>query len=87
MAPSAVDVVTPVVENTKKVLVKPWSRPSQTKEDLPWAPLPKIDLSRFDEPGGKQALAAELADAVHRIGFWSVVNTGTSLVVRTWDSC
>ena len=77
MAPSAItETVAPALDATKKVLVKPWARPSQTKEDLAWAPLPKIDLSRFDEPGGKQALADELADAVHRIGFWSVVNTG-----------
>ena len=71
MAPSAVETVAPAVETTKKVLVKPWARPSQTKEDLPWAPLPRIDLSRFDEPGGKQALAAELTDAIHRVGFWT----------------
>lgn len=76
MAPALVETVAPTTEPTKQILVKPWTRPQLTKEDLPWAPLPKIDLSRFDEPGGKEALAAELADAVHRIGFWSVVNTG-----------
>jgi len=74
MAPTAIDISP--AEQSDRLLVKPWSRPSHTKEELDWAPLPRIDLSRFDEPGGKQALAAELADAVNRIGFWVVVNTG-----------
>lgn len=67
MAPSAID---PVAQ------IKSWSRPAQTKEKLDWAPLTKIDLSIFDEPGGKYELAAQLADAVNRVGFWVVVNTG-----------
>ena len=76
MAPALIETPTEPVDTSKKILVKPWARPQLTKEDLPWAPLPKIDLSRFDEPGGKEALAADLTDAIHRIGFWSVVNTG-----------
>jgi gibberellin 2-oxidase len=56
--------------------VKPWSRPAPTKKDLDWAPLAQIDLSRFDEPGGKQELAKQLYDAVTKVGFWVVVNTG-----------
>ncbi|KAF2106021.1 gibberellin 2-oxidase [Lophiotrema nucula] len=57
-------------------LIKPWARPEETKEDLDWAPLATIDLSRFDEPGGKQDLARQLYDAVTRVGFWIVTNTG-----------
>lgn len=60
----------------KTILVKPWTRPEQTKEPLEWATLPTIDLSRFDEPGGKQDLAAQLYDAVTKVGFWVVTNTG-----------
>lgn len=56
--------------------IKPWTRPPQTTSDLDWAELPKIDLSLFDSPGGKRALADQLYDAVTRVGFWSVVNTG-----------
>ncbi|KAF2706925.1 gibberellin 2-oxidase [Pleomassaria siparia CBS 279.74] len=56
--------------------VKPWSRPEPTREDLNWAPLATIDLSRFDEPGGKQELAKKLYDALTRVGFWVVTNTG-----------
>jgi len=49
---------------TPRFEVKPWNRPAQTKEELDWAPLRIIDLSTFDEPGGKEKLAAELADSV-----------------------
>lgn len=73
MAPSAIESLTQAKD---RFLIKPWSRPSHTKENLDWAPLTTIDLSRFDEPGGKHALAAQLADAVSRVGFWVVVNTG-----------
>lgn len=72
MAPIATQDLT----TTSNILVKPWMRPQTTKEDLEWAELPKIDLSLFDQPGGKQQLAKDLYDAVTRVGFWSVVNTG-----------
>ncbi|KAI8317689.1 Aldehyde dehydrogenase [Colletotrichum sp. SAR11_240] len=73
MAPSA---VSPPPSTTSTLLVKPWSRPQETKEDLDWAPLTTIDLSRFDEPGGKQDLAKQLYDAITRVGFWVVTGTG-----------
>jgi isopenicillin N synthase-like dioxygenase len=73
MAPIALE--TPQT-SSPQLLIKPWSRPQQTKEPLDWAPLATIDLSRFDEPGGKQELAAQLYDAVTRVGFWVVTNTG-----------
>lgn len=74
MAPIAIQEQTPV----EKVPVKAWVRPEPTKENLDWAPLPEIDLSRFDEPGGKQELAKQLYDAVTRVGFWVVVGHGIS---------
>jgi len=76
MAPSAVDEPVSQTTSTKSVLVKPWSRPKQTSEKLDWAPLVQIDLSRFDEPGGKQELAKNLYDAITKVGFWVVVNSG-----------
>jgi hypothetical protein len=75
MAPIALDDST-AAASAKRPLVKPWNRPKLTSEILDWADLPKIDLSRFDEPGGKQDLAKELYEAVTKVGFWSVVNTG-----------
>ncbi|EXJ58328.1 hypothetical protein A1O7_05753 [Cladophialophora yegresii CBS 114405] len=75
MAPSAIDVEPPS-HAAQHVLVKPWTRPQYTTEDLEWAPLTTIDLSRFDEPGGKEELAEQLYDAATRVGFWTVVNSG-----------
>ena len=74
MAPSAVEQETPV--SSERLVVKPWARPEPTKEDLDWAPLVQIDLSQFDEPGGKEELAKQLYDAVTRVGFWFVVGHG-----------
>ncbi|KAJ6031304.1 hypothetical protein N7540_002036 [Penicillium herquei] len=72
MAPSAIEEhVLP-----EKVPVKSWARPTPTEEQLDWAPLVEIDLSRFDEPGGKEELAKQLYDAVTRVGFWVVVGHG-----------
>ncbi|TAQ86450.1 hypothetical protein B7494_g5224 [Chlorociboria aeruginascens] len=59
-----------------RVPLKPWSRPAQTTSDLDWAPLVTLDLSKFDSPGGKAELAKQLFDAVTKVGFWVVVNTG-----------
>ncbi|KAI1334556.1 gibberellin 2-oxidase [Xylariaceae sp. FL0016] len=76
MAPIALERPAHQTDVSKKILIKPWARPQKTTEQLEWADLPKIDLSRFDEPGGKKALANDLYDALTRVGFWSVINTG-----------
>ncbi|KGO46957.1 Oxoglutarate/iron-dependent dioxygenase [Penicillium expansum] len=72
MAPSAIEEQVPI----EKTTFKPWSRPAPTNEELDWAPLVEIDLSRFDQPGGKEELAKQLYDAVTRVGFWVVVGHG-----------
>lgn len=33
-----------------------------------WADLVTLDFSQYDLPGGKQKLAEQLKDAVHKIG-------------------
>ncbi len=43
-----------------------WERPPKTSFDLPWADIKVIDISTFDEPGGKEKLAEQLGDAVRR---------------------
>lgn len=73
MAPIAVQ---PEPTITANVPVKQWSRPSCTKENIDYASLSTIDLSHFDEPGGKQELATQLYKAVTETGFWVAVNTG-----------
>ncbi|OGE56147.1 hypothetical protein PENARI_c003G11312 [Penicillium arizonense] len=72
MAPSAIKEQF----SSEKVTIKPWSRPAHTRENIDWAPLVEIDLSRFDEPGRKQELAKQLYDAVTQVGFWVVVGHG-----------
>ncbi|KAL4803416.1 hypothetical protein BDV18DRAFT_162980 [Aspergillus unguis] len=46
----------------------------ETKEDLDWAELVTVDLSRFDQPGGKQELVQKLDHAVKHVGFFYVKN-------------
>jgi hypothetical protein len=45
-----------------------WERPTKTTHDLDWADIKVIDLSTFDEPGGKAKLAEDLRDAVYILG-------------------
>ncbi|RDB23400.1 hypothetical protein Hypma_009341 [Hypsizygus marmoreus] len=65
----------PALINPKPNL-EPFDRPKETTESLDWAPLAIIDLSAFDSPGGKEALARQLKDALTRWGFWVVTGTG-----------
>ncbi|KAF2846489.1 flavonol synthase [Plenodomus tracheiphilus IPT5] len=46
------------------LVIPKWNRPVKTSDKLDWADIKVIDLSGFDEPGGKQKLAEELRDAV-----------------------
>ncbi|KAL4783712.1 putative 1-aminocyclopropane-1-carboxylate oxidase [Aspergillus varians] len=50
----------------------------ETSENLEWADLRTLDLSKFDQPGGKQELAAELTKAIEDVGFFYVKNYGLS---------
>ncbi|WRT68701.1 uncharacterized protein IL334_005681 [Kwoniella shivajii] len=48
----------------------------ETKENLDWADLPTIDLSKFDDPEGRKELAQTLIEAIRTKGFFYVVNYG-----------
>jgi isopenicillin N synthase-like dioxygenase len=50
----------------------------ETSADLDWADLITIDLSLFDEPGGKQQLASQLKHAISTVGFFYVTKYGLS---------
>jgi isopenicillin N synthase-like dioxygenase len=50
----------------------------ETTANLEWASLITLDLSEFDRPGGKEKLALQLKDAIHKIGFFYIVNHGIS---------
>lgn len=45
---------------------------------MDWANLVTLDLSKFDEPGGKEALANQLFKALQEVGFFYIVNFGLS---------
>lgn len=45
---------------------------------MDWADLVTLDLSKFDLPGGKQELAAQLKEAVHTVGFFYITNFALS---------
>ncbi|KAJ8457010.1 hypothetical protein ONZ51_g11780 [Trametes cubensis] len=47
-----------------------------TKEDLEWADLPIIDLSKASTPEGRAELAPQVRDAMRTFGFMYVVNHG-----------
>ncbi|KAI9151384.1 putative 2OG-Fe(II)oxygenase superfamily protein [Paramyrothecium foliicola] len=53
-----------------------YSHVPETQEDLDWADLPAIDLSKYGTPEGNKALAQELIEAVRTKGFFYVVNFG-----------
>jgi hypothetical protein len=40
----------------------------ETSENLDWADLATLDLSKFDQPGGKQELATQFRKAMQDIG-------------------
>ncbi|KZT51519.1 Clavaminate synthase-like protein [Calocera cornea HHB12733] len=51
---------------------------TETKEDLPWADLITLDLSKYPTPSGKQELAQELLHALRHKGFFYVKNFNVS---------
>ncbi|KAI1335467.1 hypothetical protein F5Y15DRAFT_428318 [Xylariaceae sp. FL0016] len=55
-----------IIESYKQVPV--------TKEDLDWAELITLDLSLYEQPGGKQELVKQLEHAVRHVGFFYVKN-------------
>ena len=54
----------------------PYVHPPETTDDLPYAELVTLDLSLFNQPGGKEKLAKQLEHAVHHVGFFYVKNYG-----------
>ncbi|KAL8403271.1 hypothetical protein RB594_008504 [Gaeumannomyces avenae] len=50
----------------------------ETQENLDWADLPTVDLSKYGTPDGNAELAKILIDAVRTKGFFYVINYGIS---------
>ncbi|KAK7215364.1 hypothetical protein V2G26_003367 [Clonostachys chloroleuca] len=56
----------------------PYVQEKETGESLEWADLASLDLSKFDQSGGKQELAKALTRAIEEVGFFYVINHGLS---------
>ncbi|PSS14883.1 hypothetical protein M430DRAFT_51540 [Amorphotheca resinae ATCC 22711] len=50
--------------------------PEQTQEELEWASLEALDISRLDQPGGKEELAAQVLSFIDKNGFFYVKGHG-----------
>ncbi|KAK8052276.1 Oxoglutarate/iron-dependent dioxygenase [Apiospora rasikravindrae] len=53
----------------------------ETQYELDWADLATLDLSKFDQPGGKEELSKQLFEAIQKIetkGFFYITNFGLS---------
>ncbi|KAL3297475.1 flavonol synthase [Colletotrichum asianum] len=57
-----------------KISLPVYHQVPETKHELEWADLVTLDLSKFDQPGGKEALGKQLFDAIQNIGFFYIVN-------------
>lgn len=45
-----------------------YTQAPETTHKLDWADLATLDLSKFNEPGGKEELAKQLHNAIEQIG-------------------
>lgn len=57
-----------MASQTGTVTLKDYVQVPETSENLDWADLVTLDLSDFDQPGGKQKLAAEFSRAIEDVG-------------------
>ena len=53
---------------TTQTVSLPYEQAKETAQELDWADLVTLDLSKFDQPGGKQELAAEFSRAIEEVG-------------------
>ncbi|KAI0394729.1 Clavaminate synthase-like protein [Xylariaceae sp. FL0594] len=58
------------------ILLPAYEQAPETKFELDWADLVTLDLSQFDQPGGKEKLASQLFEAIQNIGFFYITNFG-----------
>ncbi|KAI4861004.1 Clavaminate synthase-like protein [Hypoxylon rubiginosum] len=67
-------VATPTIQGQTDIPA--YHQVPETKYELDWADLVTLDLSQFDQPGGKQRLATQLFEAIQKIGFFYIINFG-----------
>ncbi|KAF5317464.1 hypothetical protein D9758_018041 [Tetrapyrgos nigripes] len=56
--------------------ITPYAFPPTTKDNLEYADLAIIDLSKMSTPEGRKELTAQLSRAMHETGFFYVINHG-----------
>lgn len=71
-------------KTAKTVKIPLYTQALETTHELDWADLATLDLSKFDNPDGKQELAAQLHNAVDQIGRWPLKPTpnGRLTIIR-----
>lgn len=60
------NIIQPHIMSATETLT--WTKPSVSEETGQWADLVTLDLAEFDQPGGKQRLAAEFTRAIEEVG-------------------
>ncbi|KAF4774862.1 flavonol synthase [Colletotrichum scovillei] len=70
--------INPARHNYESSTLPVYHQVPETKYELEWADLVTLDLSKFDQPGGKEALAKQLFDAIQTIGFFYIISFGLS---------
>ncbi|KAE8309942.1 hypothetical protein BDV41DRAFT_567004 [Aspergillus transmontanensis] len=68
----------PFFFNMPAKLIDRYDHVPVTKENLDWAELITLDLSQYDQPGGKEDLVKQLEHAVRHVGFFYVKNFNIS---------
>ncbi|KAF2441818.1 putative 1-aminocyclopropane-1-carboxylate oxidase [Karstenula rhodostoma CBS 690.94] len=63
---------------TTETVTLPYEQAPETAENLDWADLITLDLSKFEREGGKYELAAEFQRAIEEVGFFYVTGHGLS---------
>lgn len=63
------------MSTTTETVTLPYVQVPETSANLDWADLATLDLSKFDQPGGKKELAATLAKALEDIGKFNSSST------------
>ncbi|BCR87759.1 uncharacterized protein ACHE_40323A [Aspergillus chevalieri] len=61
-----------------KIEIERYEHVPVTKEELDWAELIMLDLSLYEQPGGKEELVKQLDHAVRHVGFFYVKNFNIS---------
>ncbi|KAB8274710.1 hypothetical protein BDV30DRAFT_225628 [Aspergillus minisclerotigenes] len=74
----ALQITKTLLFNMPAKLIDRYDHVPVTKENLDWAELVTLDLSQYDQPGGKEDLVKQLDHAVRHVGFFYVKNFNIS---------